>query len=279
MIDLRSDTITLPDQPMREAIFKAELGDDVFGEDPTVNLLQKRSALLLNGVINAEQIETHIRSDNIHFPISSLISVENTHNNSGGSIFPLEEIIQLNKIARQYNLRMHMDGARLFNAVIATGIPAPEYAKYFDTVSFCFSKGPGAPVGSILCSTEEIIAQARRVRKRLGGGMRQAGIIAAAALYALDNNIERLKEDHQKAGIIAEAIANSRKLTVEPDTVQTNIILFESQSGEAKQIEQEFRDNGILLFALDNKRLRAVTHKDLSLDDAQRTAEIILNTF
>ncbi len=265
-IDLRSDTVTRPSKAMREAIFNAEVGDDVFGEDPTVIKLQNKCAELsgkqsslyvttgclgnqlaikghtvqgdeviceseshifhyetsapsiisnvqlhtvpgINGVMNVEDIKSAIRSKEYYFPNTKLICLENTHNRAGGTIQPIENLKEIYAFAKDNNIKVHIDGARIFNASVETGISLKEYASYCDSISFCFSKGLGAPVGSILCGESDFITLAHKWRKILGGGMRQSGIIAAAALYALENNVERLKEDNDKAKYFAEEIS------------------------------------------------------------------------
>ena len=265
-IDLRSDTVTKPSKEMRKAIYEAEVGDDVFQEDPSVNSLQKYAAELLgkeaalfvssgvmgnqiclnvltnprdevicekdchifnyesgspaalsgiqllpldgkNGVLAPEQIEPYIRPESAYYmPTTKVIEVENTHNRAGGTIHPIENIKALSALAKKHNLYIHLDGARIWNASVATGIPVNEYAAYFDTVSCCLSKGLGAPVGSIIAGDKHFIDEAFKVRKAWGGGMRQVGLLAAAGLYALKNNIARLAEDHEKAKMLAEAI-------------------------------------------------------------------------
>ena len=258
LIDLRSDTVTKPSKEMRQAMLDAPVGDDVYGEDPTVNLLQQKVAELLGkpaalyvpsgvmanqlavklhtqpgdevivekdshifnyetvapsilsgvqlhtiegqrGVLRAEQLAPAVRPPAYYMPRTTLICLENTHNRAGGTVYPIEEIKRIRDFARALGIKLHLDGARLWNASVATGITPREYAQYFDTISVCFSKGLGAPVGSALVGSEDAIQRARRFRKIFGGGMRQAGIIAAGALYALEHNVNRLKEDHDKA--------------------------------------------------------------------------------
>ncbi|MCX6827353.1 MAG: aminotransferase class I/II-fold pyridoxal phosphate-dependent enzyme, partial [candidate division Zixibacteria bacterium] len=273
-IDLRSDTVTKPSPAMRRAIAEAEVGDDVFGDDPTVVLLEQKiaglfgkraslfvpsgtmsnqvalktlsepgwellcdrdchianyevsgpavhSALLVNmitterGVMTADQIEDSIRPFNIHSPITKIIAIENTHNRHGGTIFPLEEILRIRKVADKHNLLMHLDGARIWNAYIATGIPLEDWAAPFDSVSVCLSKGLGAPIGSMIVGSKEFIGKARRHRKLFGGGMRQVGILAAAGLYAIEHNLTRLAEDHRNARILAEGLNQSKGFQVD----------------------------------------------------------------
>lgn len=324
IVDLRSDTFTKPSPGMREAIAGAEVGDDVFGEDPTVNLLQERVASMLGkeaglfvasgtmgnqvavnahtqpgdevileatahifmyeagapgllsgvqlktvpgalGVLSAEQVEDAIRPENYHFPPTRLICLENTHNTAGGTIFPLDEIKRIREVADARGLSMHLDGARLWNASVASGIPLDEWAQAFDSVSVCFSKGLGAPVGSLLAGSEAFIRRAHRYRKVYGGGMRQAGIIAAGALYAVEHNIERLEEDHRDARRLAESVASLPGVSIDMDSVQTNIVYMEVEGAKytAQQIVEKLRNGGILMLALGKSRIRAVTHMDI----------------
>lgn len=339
MIDLRSDTITKPSKEMRQAMYEAEVGDDVFKEDPTVNkleeyaaeLLGKESALFVtsgvmgnqiclnvltnpgdevicerdahifnyesaspaklsgiqllpvegqNGIITAEQIEPLIRPSSAYYmPRTKVIEVENTHNRASGSIWPIEKIIELKNLANKYNLYFHLDGARIWNASVASGIPVKEYASYFDTVSCCLSKGLGAPVGSIIAGTKEFIKEAYRIRKSWGGGMRQAGIIAAAGLYALKNNIQRLKEDHEKAKYLAHKISEIPNLEINLDAVQTNIILFKPLKISVEEGIRRCKEEGLLLSVGKIDLIRAVTHLDVSMDDTIKAAEIINKIF
>jgi threonine aldolase len=333
IIDLRSDTMTKPSLAMREAIMNAEVGDDVFGEDATVNKLQeycaeltgKEAALFTtsgvlanqlgikcltepgdevivesnshimnyenaapsvisnvqllpvlgkNGIIKVSGIENSIRPDIYYFPRTSLICLENTHNRAGGVIYPIEIIREIRKFALSKNIKMHLDGARIFNAFVETGISIKEYASYFDSISFCFSKGLGAPVGSIFCSTKENIDKARKYRKILGGGMRQAGIIASAALYAVQNNIARLKDDNNNAKYFAERISKLPHIDIELENVQTNIVIFKIDIPVNKFKENLF-DQGILMIEASNDTMRAVFH--LGVSDKQ--TEIAVKIF
>jgi threonine aldolase len=331
-IDLRSDTVTRPSKAMREAMANAEVGDDVFGEDPTINKLQQKCAELsgkeaalfvtsgcmanqlaiksqtnpaeeiivesgshiinyeiagpafisgvqtlpvkgTKGVLNADDVKNNIRPDWYHFPKTVLICLENTHNRAGGTIYPLEDIKKVRELALEHNIRTHLDGARIFNAVVETGISLKEYAVNFDSVSFCFSKGLGAPVGSILCSDKETIEKAHKFRKILGGGMRQAGILAAAALYALDNNIERLKEDNKKARFFAEEISKLNNIEIDLSTVQSNIVIFKVKIDSAKLLE-DLKSNDVLLAEGSPGFIRAVFHLDVSSRQAERSVEV-----
>jgi threonine aldolase len=339
VIDLRSDTVTKPSRKMREAMARAEVGDDVFGEDPTVNLLQQKvarmfgmeSALFImsgtmgnqlairshtkpgneviceegahcynfesgaagmlsgvqmhpllgkNGVITADQIEAVIRPKNYWYPQTALICIENTHNRAGGTIFPIEEIKKIKRIGKKYNLRMHLDGARLFHAVVETGISPKEYAKFFDSVTFCFSKGLGAPIGSILIGSEKFINQSHYFRKAQGGGTRQLGILAAAALYALEHNIERLKEDHHHARQIAEAFTSLPGFeSIAP--VQTNIVIIDVAKSKKKisDVIQKLKNKNVLVTQFGPTRLRAVTHLDISSDQINQVVRVVKNLF
>ena len=340
MIDLRSDTVTKPSAAMRQAMAQAEVGDDVFGEDPTVNRLQEAAARLLGkeaalfvpsgtmanqlsvrlhtkpgdeiiveagahvvryesgaaaglsgvqtcwlagsrGILQAEQIEAAIRPADYHNPPTALISLENTHNRGGGVIYPLPTILAIRKVAETHGIAMHLDGARLFNAVVATGVSAAEYARHFETVSFCLSKGLGAPVGSLLCSDARRIAQLRRLRKMFGGGMRQAGILAAAGLYALEHNIDRLAEDHTHAWKLARTLANLPGVGIKPDEVDTNIVIFDvtETHRQAEEVMAALKAESLLVVALGRTTLRAVTHFDVSVDQIDQVRAIFEKVF
>jgi len=338
IIDLRSDTVTRPSAAMREAMADAPVGDDVFGEDPTVNRLQEYVADLFgkekglycvsgtqtnqtaikthtqpgdeiiaedgchilnyesgapgllsgvlirtihgkNGAFTAEQVEERIRPLAYHHPRTALIEIENTHNRAGGTIFPSEEISRIRRLADKHHLPMHLDGARIWNAAIASGISFKEYAKYFDSVSVCFSKGLGAPVGSMLLGNAEFITRAHKYRKIFGGGMRQAGIIAAGALYAVQNNIPRLVEDHQKARSMAEALAASPHFEIDLSTVQTNIVIFKvvSEKYRACDIVEAMKKENVLMFEIGGEKIRAVCHLDISFEMMNKVVQIIGN--
>ncbi len=335
-IDLRSDTVTKPSVEMRAAMVLAEVGDDVYGEDPTVNRLEQKVAELLHKeaalfvpsgvmsnqlalkchtqpgdeviveeeshifnfetaaaaflsnvqlhtvkgdheILHADQLPAVVRSSVYYNPITRLICLENTHNKAGGTIYPLEVIQQIHDFAREQKLALHLDGARLWNASVATGIAPHEYAKYFDSVSVCFSKGLGAPVGSTLVGSAEFIQRARKYRKIFGGGMRQVGILAAGALYALEHNIQRLAEDHLKAKKIAEAMSTIEGFIVHPETVQTNIVIIDSTQRKEtiSEILSTLKSEGVLLSEMSSTALRAVTHLDVSLEEVQHAVEII----
>ena len=327
-IDLRSDTVTRPTVAMQAAMAAAELGDDVFGDDPTVNALQDRIAQMLgkeaalfvptgtqsnlcglmahcqrgdeyivgqmahtyrwegggaavlgsiqpqpvpqqaDGSLLLQDIEAAIKPDDAHFAKSRLLTLENTW---GGQVLPLAYIEAATALAQRKGLATHLDGARLFNAVVASGTPVQDIAKHFDSVSVCFSKGLGAPVGSALVGSKALIARAHRVRKMLGGGMRQAGVLAAAALYALDHHIERLSDDHRHARMLAEGLQGLPGVTVQAP--QTNILFVDLAPEKASGVVDRLRAAGVLCTGL--YRLRFVTHLDVSTADIQRAIAIL----
>lgn len=337
IIDLRSDTITRPSPEMRKAMYEAEVGDDVFREDPTVNeleayaaeLLGKEAALFVSsgvmgnqiclnvhtnpgdevicerdahifnyesgspaalsgiqllplignrGVITPDQVEPFIHPSSAYYmPRSRGIAVENTHNRASGAVIPVENIIALKNLAKKYNLFYHLDGARIWNASIASGISVKEYASHFDSVSCCLSKGLGAPVGSIIAGTKDFIKEAFRVRKAWGGGMRQLGIIAAAGLYALKNNIDRLAEDHKKAQELYQALANIPGMEIDP--VDTNILIFKPANLSVEQAIEECKNEGVLLSIGRVGSLRAITHLDVNFDEIEKVKSIFEKVF
>ncbi|MEO0136586.1 MAG: low-specificity L-threonine aldolase [candidate division WOR-3 bacterium] len=341
IIDLRSDTVTLPTPRMREAIFHAELGDDVFEEDPTVNLLEKRAAELIgkeaallvtsgtqanlvsilthchrgdevilgdlshtflnelggisalggihprtvpnldDGTMDLEKIESAIRADNIHYPKTRLICLENTHNRCYGAPLTVEYTNAVCTIAHRYQLKVHLDGARIFNAAVALGVDVKELTKNVDSVSFCLSKGLSAPVGSLICGKKEFIKEARRYRKMLGGGMRQAGIIAAAGIVALEDMIDRLKEDHQNARLLAEGISQIPGLKIDLEKVKTNIIYFDliTDRISSEELLQKMAEKGVKFLSTGPKRFRMVTHYGITEDDVKTTVEILKQLF
>ena len=331
IVDLRSDTVTRPSPGMRRAMAEAEVGDDVLGDDPTVNRLQEHVARLLGkeaalyvpsgsmanqtsiraqtqpgdeviahrdghiyhyeagapaalsgcslrlldgdrGVFDAEAVRAAIRPSNSHFPQSTLVVIENTHNRGGGTIWPVEYVAAIREVADAHGLRIHLDGARLLNACVARGCDPTDYAQYADTVSICFSKGLGAPVGSAVAGSTETIKRVHRFRKMFGGGMRQAGIIAAAAQYALDNNVERLAEDHANARRLAEAVAEMPGVEIDPATVETNLVYFDvdSATGTAADLCAALREDGTWMLPVAPQRVRAVTHLDVSSSGIER---------
>lgn len=324
-IDLRSDTVTRPTDLMRRAMAEAEVGDDVYGEDPTVKALERRVAELLGmeaalfvpsgtmanqiaigthcapgdelicgetahvyvweggaiarlwgatartitgdlGLFSAGDLAGKIRPDDGHYTRTRLVCLENTHNRAGGRVHPLDEVARISAWARSHGLGMHLDGARLMNAVVASGVAAEVWGANFDTVSICFSKGLGAPVGSALAGTTETIRKAHRLRKVLGGGMRQAGVLAAAALHALDHHVERLADDHANAQILARAVEQTEGLTLESGPVETNLvwIAVHPSLGTAPDLATRLRSDGVLLSALGPQVLRACTHLDVT---------------
>ena len=229
------------------------------------------------GILDVTQLEDKIRPGNDHYVRTRLVSLENTHNRCGGKIYPLEKIQAISEWAHRNGLLMHLDGARLWNAAVATGISPKTWCQYFDSVSVCFSKGLGAPVGSALAGSYEFVAKARRVRKLLGGGMRQAGIIAAAALYALDHHIDRLAEDHRNAQVIAQAIRDTPGLRLDPPEVETNIIWFavDPELGSARDLVARLKEYGILANSMGATMIRMLTHLDVSAAQAERAADTI----
>jgi threonine aldolase len=334
-IDLRSDTVTRPGPAMRRAIAEAEVGDDVFGDDPTVIALEKRVATMLgkeaalyvpsgtmgnlvslaattrpgdeiilerqchilnyevasaatiagvqtspvdgdHGVLTVEKIAPLVREATLHTPGTRLVAIENTHNRAGGRVFPLEEMQRIRKFADEQGIGVHLDGARLANAHVATGVPFADYGACCDTVSMCFSKGLGAPVGSIVASTSEVIDRARRWRKRLGGGMRQAGVLAAAAMYALDHHVERLRDDHENAQRLAGFVESTTGLRLVHD-VQTNIVVFavDPSLGTVAEFLTRLEAKGVRAVPFGAGLVRMVTHIDVSADDIDRVGEIL----
>lgn len=335
MIDLRSDTVTKPSKAMRSAMANAEVGDDVYKEDPTANRLQKYCAELfgkedalfvpsgvmgnqlclnvltqpgdeiicdkyshifqyesgspaalsglsmnllnsVNGVITPEQVEEVIHQSSAYYMTRTrVIEVENTHNVAGGVVHPIENIKALKTVADKHNLKMHLDGARLWNASVASGISLAEYASYFDTISVCLSKGLGAPVGSIILGEKEVIEKAFRVRKGWGGGMRQIGIIAAAGLYAIENNYERLSEDHENAKSLANHLAQIEGVEIDPSKVETNIVMFKPLNISVEEVISKSKERGLLISGMGIGIIRAVTHLDVSSEDINKAKKIL----
>jgi threonine aldolase len=339
LIDLRSDTVTKPSPGMRRAMAEAEVGDDVFNEDPSVNRLQEMAARLLGkeaalfvpsgtmanqvcikthtqagdeivmertshpfnsesgglaalagvqvnlldgvrGVITAEQVAPVIRTgEDVHHAPTRLICLENTHNRGGGNVYPLEVIRTISDLARQRGLAMHLDGARLLNACVAAGVPAPEYTRHFDSCTLCLSKGLGAPVGSVIAASADFIKRARRYRKMFGGSMRQAGVLAAAGIYALEHNIERLAEDHQHAKLLAERISGITGLQLNPQEVETNIHLLRLDPAKARldahALMRGMRQHGVLALAQNATTMRLVTHLDVSREQVEEAGRVI----
>ncbi|RFP63454.1 aminotransferase class I/II-fold pyridoxal phosphate-dependent enzyme [Hymenobacter lapidiphilus] len=324
-IDLRSDTVTRPTPAMLEAMFQAPVGDDVYGEDPTVRALEAETAARFGleaglfcpsgtmtnqvaikahtepmseviceqtshiylwevggiafhsgasvallpgdrGRLTAAQVEAAIRPENVHYPITRLISLENTHNRGGGSCYALPELEALAEVARRHRLPLHLDGARVFNALVATGQDGREYGRLFDTISVCLSKGLGAPVGSVLLGSAAFVEKCKRIRKVMGGGMRQAGYLAAAGLYALEHNVARLADDHRRARLLAEALA-ARPYVTEVLPVETNLVIFRlADTMPAGQFLAHLEQRGIRASSFGPQLIRFVTHLDI--DDA-----------
>ena len=331
-VDLRSDTVTKPTPGMLEAMFSAKVGDDVFGEDETINALEEKAAAmfgmeagiycpsgtmtnqiaikcftqpldeliadqtahvyryegggiafnsavstrLLNGyrgILTADMIEPEINAENVHYPRTSLVVLENTVNKGGGACYTLDQIKSIAELCQERGLKLHLDGARIFNALTHTGDKAADYGKYFNGISVCLSKGLGAPVGSVLLADKDTIKYARRVRKVLGGGMRQAGFLAAAGIYALDHHVERLKIDHAHARIIAEALtASSAVANVLP--VETNIILFDTVK-PADEVLQKLATEGIHAMSTGKHRIRFVLHLDVHPEQVEHVVKVI----
>lgn len=336
MIDLRSDTLTVPTPGMLAAMQAAAVGDDVYGEDPTINRLERKVADLLgteaalfvpsgtmsnqiairlhcrpgeevicestshillweaggpaalsgvttrmidgqNGLLTPALLEGKIRPKDMHSPQTRLVSLENTHNRGGGTCYRLEDVQAISEWANANGLAMHLDGARLWNAVVATGVPAQEWAREFDTISVCFSKGLGAPVGSALAGSKELIDRGRWVRKLFGGAMRQAGYLAAACIYALDHHVERLAEDHANARLLAEAAKQVPGLRLTTPGVDTNLVWLEVDPTwkTAPNVVAELKAKGVLVSALGRTVIRACTHLNVTRSDCERAAVAI----
>lgn len=339
MIDIRSDTVTKPTPEMRQAMYEAEVGDDVFGDDPTVIRLQEMVAEILgkeaalftpsgtmanqvalavhtspgdeiycetgchvrnyeagapaylsgvmlttiegiHGSFTASQVEPLLRPTDSHFAPSRLIWVENSHNRSGGTIFPQEEILKLRQLADVKGLGLHLDGARLWNVAADTGLDEKTLAEPFDSVNVCLSKGLGCPVGSLVTGSKEFIKRAHRFRKRFGGGMRQAGILAAAGIYALNNHRTRLVEDHRRAKRLAEAISLIPAFNIDIDAVHTNIVIFDATPCGLTGVEiyERMKASGVLVTHF-GARVRMIAHLDVSDDDIDRTITILQKNF
>lgn len=336
VINMLSDTVTRPTPGMRQAIANADVGDDMGGEDPTVNrlealmaeMLQKEAAVIacsgtqsnqmgvrthcipgdellietnghiamfeggapaaLSGImcrtipgrlgmLDVGDLQGQIRADNQHLCITKLVCLENTTNAGGGRTYPLEQIRRVCDWAHANGLKTHLDGARLFNAAVATNTSVREICSGFDTVSICFSKGLGCPMGSILLGTKTDMHRARRIRKMMGGALRQAGIFAAAALYALDNNIERLAEDHDNAKAFAAAIADIQGIEIDVASVETNLVFFklDKSVGNAGQLSAALKDKGVRIGGMGPQTLRACTHLDVNREQCLQAAAAI----
>jgi threonine aldolase len=229
------------------------------------------------GVFDADQVEAAIRVEDVHYPVSRLVIIENTHNRGGGTVFPLKNILRIREVATRKGLRMHMDGARLWNASVACGISPREYAAPFDSVSVCLSKGLGCPVGSLVAGSKDFIKRVHRFRKLVGGGMRQIGFLAAAGIYALDHHIDRLEEDHRKAKNLALGLAGIKNLILHPEEVETNILFFDVSPAErtAHEVAAALLEKGVRVHPTAKTRIRCVAHLDVSFADIDRAAEII----
>ncbi len=328
MIDLRSDTVTVPTPEMRKIMADAPVGDDVYGEDPTVNELERATAEILGkesalfvpsgtmanqlavrlhtqsgdealveagahifnkeagaaaalngvslrpvtgkrGIFTAADVLTALRPADVHHSPTTLVCIENTHNMAGGTVWPLDTIAELSATTRNRRMKLHMDGARLWNATVASGIPERKYAELCDSVAVCFSKGLGAPIGSALAGPADFINRGRRFRKMMGGGMRQAGLIAAGALHALRHHRTRLAQDHANARELAEGLAHIRGIEIDLSSVVTNIVRFRIPGADANVVYAALRQRGVLVFIAGVDVLRAVVHLQISRDDVK----------
>lgn len=339
-IDLRSDTVTRPTPAMRKAMASAEVGDDVFDDDPTLHRLQDRVAELLGkeaalfvvsgtmgnqlairsqvahgeevllerechifnyeagaaaalsgaqlnplpglrGALEPAQVLAAVRGPNYHNPPSALLCLENTHNGAGGAVIPLDRLTATARAAGERGLRVHLDGARLWNAAAATGVPLALWAEPFDTVMMCFSKGLGAPVGSILAGEREVIARARRLRKMFGGGIRQGGVLAAACLHALDHHVERLVDDHRRARRLAELAQGAPGIDADPSRVDTNIVMFDltDPAATATSAAKQLEERGLRVVPFGPRTLRAVTHLDVDDAAIERAGALLRGLF
>jgi threonine aldolase len=332
-IDLRSDTVTRPTDAMRRAMADAEVGDDVYVEDPTADRLQVRAAEALgkeaalfvptgtmanqiavqlhtrpgdelvtgagshvfayesagaaawagvqvveipgDGLFDADAMEARVQPDAYYLARTRLVVVENTHNKAGGLVFPQRDVLAIAARARARGMAVHLDGARIWNASVATGVPVADLAAPADTVSACFSKGLGAPAGSVIAGPRALVAEARRIRKRMGGGMRQVGVLCAGALFALEHHVTRLREDHDNARALAEALARSGAVQVDLSRVQTNIVVLGVAAGTAAAVVARAAKEGVRTGALDGARIRCVTHLDVDRAGVLRAAEVL----
>ncbi|WP_018477759.1 threonine aldolase family protein [Pontibacter roseus] len=332
--DLRSDTVTKPTPEMLQAMFAAQVGDDVYEEDPTINALEQKAAAMFGmeaglfcpsgtmtnqiaikahtepltevicdvtahiyqyegggimfnsaasvalvhgerGKMTPEQVEAHIRPDNIHYPPTRLVALENTCNKGGGAYYTLDEIVAISEVCKRHDIALHLDGARVFNALVASGDDGTSYGNYFDSISICLSKGLGAPVGSVLLGSKAFIKKSRRIRKVLGGGMRQAGYLAAAGLYALENNISRLQEDHRKAKAMEEVLLQADYVErVLP--VETNIVIFQlNDRYKDAEFVAALAEQGIRASSFGPQMIRFVTHLDVSDEMQQHVLQVL----
>ncbi len=334
-IDLRSDTVTHPTPAMREAMANAEVGDDVWGDDPTVNRLEGMSADMLGkeaavftpsgtmsnlisvlshtqrgneiilgseshmfwnevggasalagvqvrtvpndegGMMDPAAVEAAIRGQNIHFPPTALVAIENTHNRCSGAVLDTQDTAAIADVAHSHGIQVHLDGARIFNAAVCLETPVQEMARDADSVCFCLSKGLSAPVGSLLCGTQEFVEKARKWRKMVGGGMRQAGIIAAAGIVALESMVDRLAEDHATARKLARGLSQIPGISIDPDRVQTNIVIFEVTQGAALDVLRRMGERGVRGSYNAGSRIRFVTHYGISEEDVDTALEVV----
>ncbi|MFN3973664.1 MAG: low-specificity L-threonine aldolase [Dehalococcoidia bacterium] len=334
-IDLRSDTVTLPTPEMRKAMAEAEVGDDVWGEDPTVNRLEAlaaermgkeaalftasgtmsnllaaltwckrgdeiilgdKSHMFLNevggasalggiayhpipndqdGRMSPQDVEAAIRAENIHFPRTALVCLENTHNRCSGAVLTAKDMQAVAQVAHRRGIPVHLDGARLFNAAVYLGLPASALTQDVDSVCFCLSKGLACPVGSLLCGSKEFIREARRWRKAVGGGMRQAGILAAAGLVALESMVDRLAEDHHNARELAKGLAGIPGIRLDPERVQTNIVIFQWTAGRVQEFLARLAQRGVLASYVGGEQVRMVTHYGITARDVARAVSIV----
>ncbi len=336
VIDLRSDTVTKPCENMRRAMFEAEVGDDVFGEDPSINALEQYTANLFgkeaglfcasgtqtnqiaisvychpgtevichedahiykyegggiarnsgasvrlmrgnHGMLTPDFVRKYINPDNVHLPITALVSLEDTMNRAGGKVYSWENIQAIRKICRENNLPLHLDGARIFNALTINNIDSKTYGSAYDSISICLSKGLGAPVGSVLIGSKDFIHKARRVRKVFGGGMRQAGILASAGLYALKNNVNRLKDDHDRAKRLEQILQNCSWVK-EVWSVETNIVVVEiKHEFSVAEILEKLKENQVLGIDFGEHLIRFVTHLDITDEDIEQCQKVFRN--
>jgi threonine aldolase len=335
IIDLRSDTVSLPTDEMREAIYHATLGDDVYGEDPTVNALEEKAAKILgmesavsvasgtmgnlvaslahcqrgdevivgnkshlllyevanlavtggiqirpienrdDGTFDLDELAGVIRGDDIHVPRTKMVVIENTHNRCSGAVISLDHMKEVADLAHSRDMKVHVDGARIFNAALALGVTPDKIVQNADTVTFCLSKGLSCPIGSVVCGDKETILEVRRNRKMLGGGMRQAGIFAAPGIIALDTMIDRMDEDHQNAKLLAQGIAEIDGLKIDPDMINTNIVIMEVLTKPIIDFISNLKEKGLLVSHADTNRARLVTHYGIESSDIKKTLEII----
>ena len=338
IIDLRSDTVTHPTPEMRRAMAEAEVGDDVYGEDPTVNRLEAMAAERLGkeaavfvasgsmanlvsglthcqrgeemvlghmshilmyevasvaglggvqvrtvandsrGMLDPDEVEAVIRPANLHQPRTAMVGLENTHNRRSGGVLAPEDVGAIGDVAHRYDAALHVDGARIFNAAVALGVPVADLVRPADTVSFCLSKGLSCPVGSLVCGSGEVIERVRKNRKMVGGGMRQAGILAAAGIVALDSMVDRLADDHANARRLAQGLAVMPGISLDPDSIQTNLVIFEVTNRPATELIDALKEHGLLASYADGQRIRMVTHYGIGeedIDDALNVAESV----